>query len=121
PRGRVAVTPALETVGGRPSSALFPVVAAVVPMVAVEVPAPVRAQMPVQGQGVRPVRSGLTRARDGAASKAGKTPRPRAIWEAVVPDGVHRGSGVNAEPPSGGRVRHPPGEEVTGQAAKEAG
>src|SRR5699024_1880196 len=76
---------------------------------------------PAQGQGVRPVRSGLTRARDVASSKAGKTPRPRAVWEAVVLGGAHRGNGVNAGPPSGGRVRHPPGEEVTGQAAKEAG
>src|SRR5699024_1451181 len=57
----------------------------------------------------------------GGGSNAGKTPRPRATWEAVVLGGVHRGNGVNAEPPSGGRVRHPPGEEVTGQAAKEAG
>ena len=117
----MAVTPAPETVGGPPSSALHRVVAAVVPMVAVEVPAPVRAQVPVQGQAVRPVRSGPTRARDVASSKAGKIPRPRAIWEAVVLGGVHRENGVNAEPPSGGRVRHPPGEEVTGQAAKEAG
>src|SRR5699024_10317769 len=115
PRGRVVATPAPETVGGRPSSAPHRVVTAAVPMVAVEVPAPVRAQVPELGQGVRPVRSGLTRARDVASSKAGKTPRPRATWEAVVLGGVHRGNGVNAEPPSGGRVRHPPGEEVTGQ------